>query len=44
VWLQQQDVMEILELYYNYLSRTIPSELGDFGDAEIRLKNNYFDV
>ena len=43
-YLQQKDVLEILDLSYNSLTGTIPSDLGDFDDTIIHLKNNSFDM
>jgi hypothetical protein len=40
----QTDVLEVLDMAYNYLSGTIPAEFGDFNDAVIHFRNNSFNM
>ena len=40
----QTDILEVLDMTYNYLSGTIPAEFGDFHDAVMHFRNNSFNM
>jgi len=40
----QTDILEVLDMTYNYLSGTIPAEFGDLHEAVIHFRNNSFNM